>query len=320
MATHLARYMAAVTVLAAAVLIGGGRPQAVSAAPFATLPPGAALPTPAECADRIRRNGWEPRPANAAKNGAVNISVPSLTADPDNRRPDLKQRVLGNFAGTTDELRQFYACKWGLDEVFLGAVMHLESEWRQDMLGDYRPAAGNPWCRPGYMTDPCPESFGITQIRPQYYAGTWPGAIESTSFNLDYYAANQRACLEGLISWLGPTYARGDVMGCAGWWFNGGSWKTEASAAYRQGVAARVANPPWHGWVGWPGYGGAASPSPDASPTPTRTATPAPTATAIPPTATSAPPSAPSEEVTLTCAGGVAVVALGGERYRVGCR
>jgi hypothetical protein len=315
MATHAARYLAAVAVLAAAVLVGGGGLQPVSAAPFAVLPPGAALPTPAECADRIRRNGWEPVQANAAKNGAVNIAVPDLTADPDNRRPDLRRRVSGNFAGTTDELRQFYACKWGLDEVFLGAVMHLESEWRQDMLGDYRPAAGNPWCRDGYRTDPCPESFGITQIRPQYYAGTWPGAIESTSFNLDYYGANQRACLEGLITWLGPTYTRGDVMGCAGWWYAGGSWKTSTSAAYRQGVEARMANPPWHGWAGWPGYGGAASPSPAASPTPTRTATPAPTATSAPPTAT---PEA--GEVTLTCAGGVAVVALGGERYRVGCR
>jgi hypothetical protein len=301
MATHAARYLAAVTVLAAAVLLGGGRPGAVSAAPFATLPPGAALPTPDECADRVRRNGWEPVPSNAARNGAVVIRVPSLTADPDNQRPDYTARVSGNFAGTTDELRQFYACKWGLDEVLLGAVMHLESEWRQDMLGDYRPAAGNPWCRAGYMTDPCPESFGITQIRPQYYAGTWPGAIESTSFNLDYYAANQRACLEGLITWLGPTYGKGDVMGCAGWWYSGGSWKTEASAEYRRRVEARVANPPWHGWAGWPGYGAAS-------------ATPTPTPTSVPPTPT------PAGEVTLTCAGGVAVVALGGERYRVGCR
>jgi hypothetical protein len=303
MATHAMRYLAAVAALAAAVLLGGGRPGAVSAAPFATLPPGAALPTPDECADRVRRNGWEPVPSNAARNGAVVIRVPSLTADPDNQRPDYTARVSGNFAGTTDELRQFYACKWGLDEVLLGAVMHLESEWRQDMLGDYRPAAGNPWCRAGYMTDPCPESFGITQIRPQYYAGTWPGAIESTSFNLDYYAANQRACLEGLITWLGPTYGKGDMLGCAGWWYTGGSWKASGSAWYRDAVQARIANPPWHGWAGWPGY---VAPS----------ATPTPTPTSVPPTATATP----SGEVTLTCADGVAVTSLGGAQYRVGCR
>jgi autotransporter family porin len=320
MATHLMRYAAAVAVLAAAVLAGGG-PGRVSAAAFTALPPGAALPTPAECADRIRRNGWEPRPENTAKNGAVDIRVPSLTADPGNRRPDYTARVSGNFAGTTDELRQFYACKWGLDEVMLGAAMHLESEWRQDTLGDYRPAAGNPWCRPGYMTDPCPESFGITQIRPQYYAGTWPGAIESTSFNLDYYAANQRACYDGLIDWLGAAYGPGDALGCAGWWYAGGSWKTEVSAAYRQGIQARVASPPWHGWAGWPGYGGAA-PSPAPTATATASAQPSATATAIPPTATSAPPTAtvPAGAVTLTCPNGVAVVAIGGNRYRVGCR
>jgi hypothetical protein len=205
-----------------------------------------------------------------------------------------------------------------LDEVYLGAVMHLESEWRQDQLGDYRPAADNPWCRDGYRTDPCPESFGITQIRPQYYPGTWPGAIESTSFNLDYYAANQRACYDGLIDWLGPTYGPGDALGCAGWWYIGGSWKTEASAWYRDAIASRVASPPWHGWAGWPGYGGA-TPSP--VPTATATAPPTATATAIPPTATSAPPTATaSAGVTLTCTNGVAVVAAGGSRYRVGCR
>jgi hypothetical protein len=309
MATHLARYLAAVTVLAAAVLVGGGRPGAVSAAPFATLPPGAALPTPAECADRIRRNGWEPVQANTPKNGAVNIGVPNLTADPNNQRPDYRARVSGNFAGTSDELRQFYACKWGLDEVFLGAVMHLESQWRQDQLGDYMPAQGNPWCRPGYMTDPCPESFGITQIRPQYYEGTWPGAIESTSFNLDYYAANQRACYDGLITWLGASYAAGDQLGCAGWWYNGGSWKTSASQWYRDAVQSRMTNPPWHQWAGWPGYNGAPAPTP--------------TPTSVPPTPTSVPPTAtatPAGEATLTCAGGVAVTSLGGAQYRVGCR
>jgi hypothetical protein len=270
------------------------RAEAAAAAYFGTLPPGSALPSEADCAARVRRNGWEPRPQNTARNGAVNIRVPRLTADPENRRPDFARRVSGNFAGTTDELRQFYACKWGLDEVHLGAVMHYESQWDQGQLGDFRPltnpdGARNAACQPGYLTDPCPESFGITQVRITFYPGTAPGAITSTSFNLDYYGASQRACFEGLTTWLGNGYGPGNLMGCAGWWYNGGTWLDEASSGnYRRNIQARIASPPWHQWAGWPGYAAGAPAPPALAPTATRTPTatatlpPAPPATGTP--------------------------------------
>src|SRR5207253_2386021 len=46
-------------------------PRSGSAGYFATLPPGTALPGDAECAARVRRDPWEPRPANAAANHTV---------------------------------------------------------------------------------------------------------------------------------------------------------------------------------------------------------------------------------------------------------
>ena len=55
---------------------GGGTPAAPGQ--FATLPSGSALPGDEECAARIRCNGWEPRPENAA----ANRTAPRLPARP----------------------------------------------------------------------------------------------------------------------------------------------------------------------------------------------------------------------------------------------
>ncbi|HTD50055.1 MAG TPA: hypothetical protein VK771_05615, partial [Acidimicrobiia bacterium] len=38
---------------------------------FVTLPPGALLPTDAECAARIHRTSWEPRPQNNTANHTI---------------------------------------------------------------------------------------------------------------------------------------------------------------------------------------------------------------------------------------------------------
>jgi len=94
------------------------------------------------------------------------------------------------------------------------------------------------------------EGLDDTGVGP----GTAPAAITSTSFNLDYYGASQRACFEGLTTWLGNGYGPGNLLGCAGWWYNGGSWLDEASSGnYRRNIQSRITTPPWHAWAGWPG-------------------------------------------------------------------
>jgi hypothetical protein len=93
---------------------------------FGTLPVGSALPRgDADCANRVTRNPWEPRP----ENNTANHTVPSGTV-PWNNNPSwtywsafiaLRNKVTGNFTGTTGEIIQWAACKWGIDEDLIRA-------------------------------------------------------------------------------------------------------------------------------------------------------------------------------------------------------
>jgi hypothetical protein len=262
-------------------------------AKFEFLPPGSTLPTEESCAQRVRYHSWEPRPENYPENLTTGNAVGSITADPDNARPDFTERVNGGFTGTTDELVQFYACKWGWDEDYLRAVMVQESNWSQEQLGDFEPQSGGN-CRPGYG-DPCPTSFGITQVRTYFYPDTWPNARDSTPFNIDYYLANQRACYEGHTTWLndpsrqyqGKTYGAGDAWGCIGWWFSGGTWWGPANQDYISKVQGRLAARVWVDW-GWPGY--ETTPQPSVQPTATATSTTPPLTPSATATATTSTP------------------------------
>ena len=78
-------------------------------------------------------------------------------------------RATGNFTGTTDEIIQWAACKWGFDEDTLRAQVVKESYWTQTTLGDWSTDAGV--CAPGHpigadgRPGQCPESVGLMQVR-----------------------------------------------------------------------------------------------------------------------------------------------------------
>ena len=91
---------------------------------FETLPVGATLPTEAQCAARVRPAA-EIRPQNATFNATTG-------ARPHAEKP----RVTGNFTGTTDEILQWAACKWGIDEDLVRAQIARESWWKHDSRGD----------------------------------------------------------------------------------------------------------------------------------------------------------------------------------------
>ena len=55
--------------------------------------------------------------------------------DPANR---WSARVTGNFTGTTDQIIQWAACKWGIDEDIVRAQAAKESGWHQNAAGDWR--------------------------------------------------------------------------------------------------------------------------------------------------------------------------------------
>jgi autotransporter family porin len=148
-------------------------------------------------------------------------------------------RVTGNFAGTTDRILQWGACKWGIDEDIVRAQAVQESYWRQSTLGDCRGTT-----QPG--SNGC-QSVGILQVKgadiPPTHPGTWPFAYESTAFNVDYTLAVLRACFEGKETWLSNRYHAGDIWGCVGRWYSG-DWYL-SSGTYIAEVKNILTNKEW---------------------------------------------------------------------------
>jgi len=186
------------------------------------MPVGSALPSDAVSASRVRRSTWEPRTGNRTANNTVpsSVSIPAWGGVDSRWNTHIMPRVTGNFTGTTDEILQWAACKWGIDEDIVRAMAVGESSWRMSQLGDYRDDPAK--CAPGYAT-PCPTSFGILQIKWTAHPGTFPASKQSTAFNVDYTLAVLRGCFEGYETWLGKygDYRAGDLWGCVGRWYSG---------------------------------------------------------------------------------------------------
>ncbi len=187
--------------------------------PFPTLPVGASLPSGAECAQRVRP-AVEIRPENAQPNANRGSRANA------NNRTDWSgfDRVDGDFAGTTDEIIQWAACKWGIDEDIARAQVVKESFWYQSANGDNG------------------ESWGLGQVRDTAHQSAFEYSINarnSSAYNLDYTYAVWRGCYEGVYTWLntverGSTYGPGDAWGCTGVWFSG-RWYTDAAIRYIEG-------------------------------------------------------------------------------------
>jgi autotransporter family porin len=151
--------------------------------------------------------------------------------------------VDGNFAGTTDEIIQWAACKWGFDTDSVRAQAVAESSWYQSWLGD---------CR--YTTQPVTHgcaSVGLLQVKaadiPTTWPGAWPDAYTSTAFNVDFTLSVRRACFDGKVTWLtqfNPAYRAGDEWGCIGEWYSG-RWYTADAQAYITAVKADLAAKTW---------------------------------------------------------------------------
>lgn len=239
--SHVSRVM----FLLAAVLgvVGIVRPNSGIAEPhhFSTLGPGSALPD--DCERRVRSSSWEPRPLNYKANhtrGRNGVVIDGASAD-FNRT--FKGRVDGDFTGTTDEIIQWAACKWGFDEDVTRARAVQESYWEQSKLGDRSDSART--CALIGKSAPCWQSYGILQVKSTVHNGTYPLAEQSTAFNVDYALGWLRACYEGAFShWLGDDYAPGDEWGCIGAWYSG-KWYDDGAAGYVRKVEAHLAARVW---------------------------------------------------------------------------
>jgi hypothetical protein len=225
----------------------------------------ASLPSDSQAAGMVHRSTWEPRPENHTANRTVpppDFATAGYSGMQNHAQ--LFGRVTGNFTGTTDEIIQWAAAKWGLPDDLIRAAVVQESNWYQDLkdangnpitgrgYGDFGHCGGSP-APSGYGANG-PASFGIIQIKwcaskdanaPGY--GTWPWSEKATAYNLDFYGAIIRGCIEGWDSWLSNGYRAGDLWGCVGRWYSG-QWYSAAAVDYIARVKQIYNAKPWRAW------------------------------------------------------------------------
>lgn len=194
-------------------------------------PVGAEVLSDGEAASRVRPSD-EHRPDNAVANSTVPTAeqlasyLRTYVSDTGSARfHELKNRVTGNFRGTTDEIIQWVAWKWGLPEDVVRAEAVQESEWHMSAVGD-----GG-------------RSFGLMQIKDVAQPGTYPMSRTSTAFNLDHYGMVIRAYYEAVHPWLRGARA-GDFWGAVGAWWSG-RYRDAGAEAYIERVQRELARRAW---------------------------------------------------------------------------
>jgi hypothetical protein len=244
-----------IVVAGAAATVARAHPSRPKPAHFFLLRPGATgLPrSDSYCARAVAANQWEPRSDNNAANHAVPSNPSAVPWNPNHDRwwrfIQNRSHVTGRYTGTTDQIIRWAACKWGIDENLVRAVVTQESYWHQNYVGDNG------------------HSFGLTQIRDAGNAspagthdgwGGYPYTLHYTALNVDFYGAYLRSCYDGDFydggSWLygGRTIqqviasngAEGALWGCVGAWFSG-DWYSDSAQRYINNVKALLDQKPW---------------------------------------------------------------------------
>lgn len=221
-------------------------------------PPGSPLPSEGQCAASVHMSSFEPRLANNQANHSVPTGqqIAALAPWDENlgqsiQADALRKQITGNFTGTTDEILQWVACKWGVDPDLVRAEAVVESYWKQSQQGDY--TNNKSYCPPGtWDGSGCYQSYGILQIKYYYFQSAWPMSRDDTAFSAEYVYGILRACYEGWTTYLKDTaplpgyapYHAGDIWGCLGRWFSG-NWYDQGAVNYIQEVKEALANKTW---------------------------------------------------------------------------
>jgi hypothetical protein len=191
------------------------------------------LPDDAAAAAEVHYSTWEPMPGNTEYNHVMPTNLKLKPASNASQAYDPRwntyiiSRITGHFTGTTDEIFQWAAAKWGVPDNLLRAIAFVESTWNQSTHGDY--VRDRALCPPGYQDmDPCPLTFGIVGIKTTDWPGIFPWNHDSTAAAVDVLAGWLRGCYEGWAWWLRGTgngshgvYHAGDIWGCVGAWYSG---------------------------------------------------------------------------------------------------
>jgi len=207
---------------------------------FRTLPPGAQLPSGAQCAKIVDASPEpEDKSGNKLYNSRKGGHVPAHFLGSDGPgAQQLARRINGDFTGSTIDILRWAACKWGINQDIVFAQAAVESWWQQDTLGGWTSDAVD--CPPGNKLGrngkpgQCPVTWGILQNT--YEPGGWPAMAKSTAMNADAAYAVWRSCYDGYEGWLntmprGGQYQKGNVWGCVGRWFSG-QWLNPPALGY----------------------------------------------------------------------------------------
>ena len=182
----------------------------------------------------VHRSRFEPRPANHAATHAMPTAAQLRAFRAQSEMPYARY-VTGHFTGTTDEVIQWAARKWGLKPDLLRAVGTVESWWRMSTVGDNG------------------DSFGLFQVRRPFHC-TEPVCEQfrdDAALNADYYGGILRSYYDGKQRWLntvsaenGKPYRRGDLWASVGAWFSG-RWWNAAARGYVREVKRRLKARTW---------------------------------------------------------------------------
>jgi hypothetical protein len=224
-ARRIALLGAVLTVMAA----GAPMASAASLASVSVKDPGTDPLSDAAAAARVNQRTSEPIPANAQENRRR----PSDDQIRDFRRRSYlvtRHHVTGRYRGTTDEIIQWAARKWGFDPDLFRAVAYVESSWKMSTVGD------------GGL------SFGLFHMKTTHHC-CLPLSSKYSAFNADYYGAILRAYYDGRETWLndverGERYHAGDLWGSVGSWF-AGRWRTAPALDYINKVQYALKDEPW---------------------------------------------------------------------------
>lgn len=144
-------------------------PTPIDTAHWYTLPPGATLPSEAQCVSDVMANpSPEVAPWNENDGTGYNNNEPPPNGIPayfyayagyagaNQIFPEADfANVDGDYSGTTDDLVRIAACKWGIDEDVIRAQLTKETHWHEDCAalyggstcndcGDYNNPSGDP--------------------------------------------------------------------------------------------------------------------------------------------------------------------------------
>jgi hypothetical protein len=199
------------------------------------------LPSDQECAARVHLSTWEPRHDNdVANHTSVTNTLASFSQWNTAWNANYRTRIDGAYQGTTDEIIQWAACKWGWSDELVRAEAVVESTWHQSTVGDNG------------------TSYGLMQVRYLYHprvnggckdcaGSSWPNSQLSTAWNVDQQLAELRGCYDGMSTYLGNT--RGDLWGCIGSWYSG-AWHDSGAQSYIGWVQNALNNKTWLNWAG----------------------------------------------------------------------